>query len=320
MTSRNVVIIGDGMVGSTLAYTLMIGEAVTDISIVDINKNKAEGDVLDLIHGMSFVSPKSIKAGDYSDVREAHIAVITAGVAQKEGESRMDLLKRNIKVFDSIIEGIKPYVHDDLIVLVVTNPVDVLAYYTYKKLGLPASHVIGSGTVLDTARLKSVIASETSVDPRDVQAFILGEHGDSEIAAWSATNIAGVPLDKFCAQCHWKVNEANSKLNELYLKVKNAAYEIISKKGATYYAVGLSVAKIIEAILNDQNSVLTISTYITDQFDGEIYDLYFSLPVIVNSDGVKEVLKLDYSMDEYKGLINSGRVIKKEISDLNIGL
>ncbi len=301
------------MVGSTIAYTLMMEDYVTNLSIIDVNTSKVEGDVLDLIHGMSFVGPKIVKVGQYSDIKDAHVVVITAGVAQREGETRIDLLKRNLKVFDSIIDSMKPYVHDDLIVLVVTNPVDILTYYTYKKLGLPASHVIGSGTVLDTSRLKTVIAEETKVDPRNVHTYILGEHGDSEIPAWSVTNVAGLPLDKYCNECGYKKGEKG--LNNLFTKVKNAAYEIISKKGATYYAVGLSVNKILKTILNNTNSVLTVSTYIdNDQF--EVSDFYFSLPCIVTSSGIKDVLKLDYSEEEIEGLTKSAKTLKDLINQI----
>ena len=163
MDNGKVVIIGDGFVGSTSAYTLMMSESIRDIVIIDVNKSKAEGDALDMQHGLCFVTPKSIRAGEYSDCKDAHVIVITAGVGQKEGETRLELLHRNVKVFDSIIENIKPYVDQDTIVLVVTNPVDVLSYYTYKKLGLPAKHVIGSGTVLDTARLKAAISEDTKL-------------------------------------------------------------------------------------------------------------------------------------------------------------
>lgn len=316
MKTRNVVIIGDGMVGSTLAYTLLMDNTVQGISIVDVNKEKAEGDALDLIHGMPFVSPKNVKAGTYADIEHARIVVITAGVAQKDGETRIDLLKRNLKVFDSIIVSMKPYIHKELIVLVVTNPVDILTYYTYKKLGIPSYRVIGSGTVLDTARLKSIISEETQVDPRNIHTYILGEHGDSEVAAWSVTNIGGLTLEQFCT------DENNSKvkdsfhLGKLHEKVKNAAYEIIKKKGSTYYAVGLAVNKIIKTILSDTSSILTVSTYITDEFDGEISDFYFSLPAVVGARGIEKVLHLKYSVEEYKGLIKSGRTLKALINEI----
>src|SRR5574344_1354330 len=201
METRKVVIIGDGAVGSTTAYTIFQNETVNEIVIIDVNKDKAEGDVLDMAHGMPFVFPKKVKAGDYKDIKHADIVVITAGVGQKPGETRIDLLKRNIQVFDSIIDSMKPYVDDSMIILVVTNPVDILTYYTYKRLGLPSSQVIGSGTVLDTARLKYAISQDTGVDARNVHTFVLGEHGDSEVAAFSATTVGGLPLLDYCGKC-----------------------------------------------------------------------------------------------------------------------
>lgn len=317
MFKRNVVIVGDGFVGSTTAYTLMLSDFVREISIIDVNHTKAEGDALDMMHGIPFVNPKLVKAGDYSDIKNAHIAIITAGVGQKDGETRIDLLKRNIRVFDSIIDSMKPYIHDELIVLVVTNPVDILTYYTYKKLGIPSSRVIGSGTVLDTARLKAAIAEDTCVDSRNIHTFVLGEHGDTEVAAFSVTTIGGLPLNRFCQKCGRCKGKQLSKLNDLHHKVKNAAYEIINKKGATYYAVALAVNKIVETIINDSNSILTVSTLIEEEFEG-INDFYFSLPCIVNSKGIERVLHLDYSDLEKEQLKNSASTLRRIIDDLGI--
>lgn len=316
MLKRKVVIIGDGAVGSTTAYTLMLSNYIREISIVDVNKSKAEGDALDMIHGMPFVSPKIIKAGDYKDVLDSHIVIITAGVGQKDGETRIDLLKRNLKVFDSIIESMKPFIHKDLIVLVVTNPVDVLTHYTYTKLDLPQNQVIGSGTVLDTARLKAAISEDTHVDARNIHTFVLGEHGDSEVPAFSVTTIGGLPLEKFCSRCGRCKGGQMKKLYELHNKVKNAAYEIIAKKGATYYAVALAVSRIVEAIINNTNSVLTVSTYIDSDEEFGIKGFYFSLPCIVNENGIERVLKLDYSQEEKEALIKSGNKIKDLINEI----
>lgn len=316
MDNRKVVVIGDGFVGSTTAFTLLMSESIHEIVIVDINKSKAEGDVLDLQHGMSFVFPKTIKAGDYSDCKDAHVIIITAGVGQKEDETRLQLLERNLKVFDNIIEGMKPYVDQDTIVLVVTNPVDVLSYYTYKKLGLPSNHVIGSGTVLDTARLKAVISEETKVDPRNVHTFVVGEHGDSEVAAFSVTTVGGLSLTDYCDRCGTCSDKGLSRLTSLHEKVKNAAYEIIKKKGATYYAVALSVNRIVECIINNQNSVLTVSTLIESDFNGLVEDIYFSLPCVVGGSGISKVLSLNYSSDEVVKIIGSGKLIKSMIESI----
>ena len=316
MDNRKVVIIGDGAVGSTTAYTLLLQDYVNEIVIIDVNKRKAEGDILDMKHGMPFVSPKILKAGDYSDCKDAHVVIITAGVAQKEGETRIDLLKRNLKVFDSILENVKPYIDDTMVILVVTNPVDILSYYTYKKLGIDSSRVIGSGTVLDSARLRFLISEDTEIDPRNVHAYVIGEHGDSEVSAFSVANIAESPL------LEYYTNESNgdprARLNKLHDQVKNSAYEIIDKKGATYYAIALSTAKIVETILNNQKSVLTVSTLITNKFNNEIDDVYLSLPSIVGNKGVIKILSLNYSYDEVLKLIESAKTLKKQYKELNI--
>lgn len=316
MDNRKVVIIGDGAVGSTTAYTLLLQDYVNEIVIIDVNKRKAEGDILDMKHGMPFVSPKILKAGDYSDCKDAHVVIITAGVAQKEGETRIDLLKRNLKVFDSILENVKPYIDDTMVILVVTNPVDILSYYTYKKLGIDSSRVIGSGTVLDSARLRFLISEDTEIDPRNVHAYVIGEHGDSEVSAFSVANIAESPL------LEYYTNESNGdprvRLNKLHDQVKNSAYEIIDKKGATYYAIALSTAKIVETILNNQRSVLTVSTLITNKFNNEINDVYLSLPSIVGNKGVIKILSLNYSYDEVLKLIESAKTLKKQYKELNI--
>ena len=313
MKNRKVVIIGDGAVGSTTAFTLFTHNTVNEIVIVDLNKTKTEGDVLDMMHGMSFVSPKEVKAGDYSDCKDAHIIVITAGVAQREGETRQDLLLRNVRVMDSIINSIRPYIDDDTIILMVTNPVDVLTYYVAKKLGIDKRRVIGSGTVLDTARLKAVIAEDTKVDPRNVHTYVVGEHGDSEVPTFSITSIGGLSIEKFCAKCGRCNNKNLVKMHQLHETVKNAAYEIISKKGATYYAVALAVDRIIDTILNDQNSVLTVSTYVESEFDGRIKDVYMSLPCIVNSTGVVRILRPEYNDYEIEKIVKSGTELKEKI-------
>jgi len=318
MENRKVVIIGDGMVGSSTAFALLQGTTVNEIVIIDINKAKVEGDVLDMQHGISFVSPKIVKAGDYSDCRDAHVIVITAGVAQKEGETRIDLLKRNIKVFDAIIDAIKPYLDDEVIILVVTNPVDILSYYVYKKLNLKPGHVIGSGTVLDTSRLKYLISEDTGIDARNVHTYVVGEHGDSEVATFSVTTIGGVALEDYCTSCRRCSCHGKFKFEELLAKVKSAAYEIIAKKGATYYAVALAVSRIIEAIVNNTNSILTVSSFIDEAYDGRIKDVYLSLPAIVSRDGVARLLNPKFSAAEIDDLVKSSDEIKSKIKLLEI--
>lgn len=316
MDNRKVVIIGDGMVGSTIAYTLMMKDYVNEIVIIDIVKEKVEGDALDMMHGVPFVSPKLIKAGDYNDVKDAHIIIITAGAAQKPGETRLDLLKRNMKIFDSILDQIKPNLDDDAVVLVVSNPVDVLSYYTYKKLGISPNRVIGSGTVLDSSRLRYLISEVADVDPRNVHAYVIGEHGDSEVSAFSVSNIAQIPLKEYLIK--EKGSEGLKLLSSLHDKVKDAAYEIIKKKGATYYAIGLATAKIVSTILNNNRSVLTVSTLVENEFDGEIDGVYISLPCVVGRNGIITRLHLEYSYEEVLKLILSANKLKDTYKELEI--
>ena len=313
---RKVVVIGDGAVGSSIAFTLANGHAVNEIVIVDVNKDKAEGDVLDIADGMSFLSvPKLIKAGGYEDAKDAHIIIITAGAAQKPGETRLDLLHKNAAIMTSIVESLKPHLDPEAIVIVVSNPCDVLSYLAYKKLGLPSSQVFGSGTVLDTSRLKTAISEDTGIDARNVHTFVVGEHGDSEVAVWSATSIGGLSILDYSTQCP----ECNlSHLDELHAKVRDAAYQIIAKKGATNYAVALAVSRIVSAILNDEKSVLTVSTYIESEFGGALEDIYLSLPCVVGSDGVKAILHPSYSKKEQLAILDSGMQLKAKIAELDM--
>jgi len=318
MEGRKIAIIGDGAVGSSCAFTLMLGHAVNEIVIVDVNKDKAEGDALDMADGMSFLSvPKIVRAGDYSACEGAHIIVITAGAAQKPGETRLDLLNKNAAIFTSIIESIRPYIEKDTIVLVVSNPVDILTYFTYRKLGIDPSHVFGSGTVLDTSRLKTAISEDTRIDPRNIHTFVVGEHGDSEVAVWSATSVGGMSLTNYCEKCGQCKGGNMQRLNDLHEKVKNAAYEIIQKKGATFYAVALAVARIVSAILNDEKSVLTVSTLLRKEFDGALDDVYLSLPCVIGNKGVEKILRPEYTPEEKDAIIASGKALKEKLKTLD---
>ena len=312
LNKGKVAIIGSGFVGSTTAYTMMIDGVVSEIVVVDLNKNKAEGDVLDMNHGMSFVSPVKIYAGEYSDIKGSDIVIITAGVAQKEGETRTALLKRNIKVFDAIIDSMLPYLDEDTLVLVVTNPVDVLTYYTIKKSGLPAHRVLGSGTVLDTSRLKFLLSEHTGIDSRNVHTYVLGEHGDTEVPAFSLTTIAGMSVDDYCQSCG--ECETHTNMDDIAEKVKNAAYEIIEKKGATYYAVALAVDRIVDSILRNENSILTVSSLVEDKYG--ISDVCLSLPTIVNRRGIEKQLVVPLSAEEEDALRKSAESLKAQISEI----
>lgn len=313
MFRGKIVIVGAGFVGSTTAYTIMLGGLFSEIVIIDIDKNKAEGDALDIAHGVALNKPVKVIAGDYDECKDADIVVITAGANQTPGETRTDLLKRNAGIIKSITENIMKHAPDDIILLTVTNPVDILTYVTYKVSGLPKNQVLGSGTVLDTARLKYLISKKTGIDARNCHTYIIGEHGDSEVAAWSITNIGGMSMQEYCTftgRC------LIDDLDKMYNEVKNAAYEIISKKGATYYAIAVAVARIVECIAGDENSILTVSSI----FDGQygISDVALSVPTKVGGLGIEKVLEVPFARNEMKGLQNSADKLKELISGLEI--
>lgn len=313
MFRGKIVIVGAGFVGSTTAYTIMLGGIFSHIVIIDINNAKAEGDALDISHGVSFVKPVRVTAGDYSECSDADIVVITAGANQAPGETRLDLLKRNADIMRGIVENIMKYAPDDIILLNVTNPVDVLTYVTYKVSGLPKNQVLGSGTVLDTSRLKFMISRRTGIDARNCHTYIIGEHGDSEVAAWSITNIGGMSMHEFCrftGKC------TIGDLDEMYNDVKNSAYEIIEKKGATYYAIAVAVAKIVECIAGDENSILTVSSVFDGQYGLE--DVALSVPTKVGGDGIEKILEVPFSRDEMKGLRDSAATLKEMIKEIKL--
>jgi L-lactate dehydrogenase len=311
--SRKIAVIGAGFVGSTTAYTLMISGLVSDLVLIDINNDKAEGEIMDMNHGMPFVRPVRMQHGIYSDCTDADIIIISAGANQKHGETRLDLLNKNTAIFKTIISEIKKY-NNDCILLVVTNPVDILTYVTWKISGFPKNKVIGSGTVLDTARFKYLLGEHVGIDPRNVHAYIIGEHGDSEVAAWSLTNIAGIPMEAYCSNC----NLCDGQLSkyEIYNNVKNAASEIIEKKGATYYAVALAVKRIVEAIIRDENSILTVSGLLEGNYG--IDDVCLSLPSVVNGTGISRVLDLPLNEEETALFRKSADTMKSAIKSINL--
>lgn len=314
MFKGKIAVVGAGHVGSTIAYTLMMSGLVSEIVLLDINKDKAEGDAIDMNHGVSFVSPVKIIAGDYSDIKGSDMVIITAGANQKEGEKRTELLKRNADIFKDIVGNILRYCHDDTILQVVTNPVDVLTYITYKMSGFSKNHVIGSGTVLDTSRLKYLLGKHVNLDARNVHTYIIGEHGDSEVAAWSVTSIAGMSIDEYCSSGDNNCRSINICREEFYEKTKNAAYEIISKKGATYYAIALAVKRIVECMIGDENSILTISSLFSGEYG--ISDVCLSAPTIVGAGGAEKILEIGFSDDEITGLRKSAdkmKILLKEI-------
>ncbi|MFW5860770.1 MAG: L-lactate dehydrogenase [Spirochaetota bacterium] len=305
---NKIAIIGAGQVGSSFAYALMISGLVHEMVLIDKNEKRAQGEAMDLNHGLSFTDPARIYAGDYSECAGADVIVITAGANQDPGQTRLDLVQNNTNIFKSILNSVTPYLKEDAIILVVTNPVDILTCFTIRYTGLPPSRVFGSGTVLDSSRFRYLLSQHCEIDPRNVHAYIIGEHGDSEVPLWSSTNIAGVPIHDYCPVC-LKSCDSKVELNQIFENVKNAAYQIIDAKGSTYYAIGLAIVRIVRAILRDENAVLPVSVLLEDYYG--ISDVCLSIPSIINRKGFRQVLPLRMSEEEIENLKKSADVIKE---------
>ena len=306
---RKISVIGAGFVGATTAYALMNSGIATEICLFDINMDKAMGEVMDLVHGTSFVKPVNIYAGNIEETKDSDIVVITAGAAQKEGETRLDLIEKNYNIFKGFIPQIAA-ASPNAILLVVSNPCDVLAYITYKLSGFPKERVIASGTVLDTSRLKYVIGKYFNVNNNNIHAYVLGEHGDSEVVSWSTSSIAGESFEDYAKKFNLEWNDDVKAVIES--DVKNAAYEIISRKNATYFAVALAVNRIVEAILRDENTILTVSCLMQGEYG--INDVYLAVPTILNSTGaVRIVNPILKDEEELKKLRESAKVLKENI-------
>lgn len=308
---RKVGVVGAGLVGSSFVYALMIRELATEVVIVDIDAERAVGEVMDFNHGLSFSKPLKIMAGDYTDLNGADVVVITAGAAQKPGETRLDLLARNIRIFQSIVPQVVRH-NPGGIILIATNPVDILTYVSSKESTLPPGRVVGSGTILDTSRFRFLLGQYYGVDARSVHAYIIGEHGDSEIPIWSLANIGGVRLQEFAPLSNKSYNQDD--MDRLFVSVRDAAYEIIKRKGATYYAIGLGLVSIVETILGDYRSVLSVSTLMTGQHG--VSDMCLSLPCVVGANGVEEVLTLTLSKEEEQGFRASAEKLKNMLLTL----
>ncbi|OGF52223.1 MAG: L-lactate dehydrogenase [Candidatus Firestonebacteria bacterium GWA2_43_8] len=305
-------IIGAGNVGMRYAYALVISGLARHINILDINKEKAIGDVLDLSHGAPYYSPVKITYGEYDSLVDSDLIVITAGKNQKPGQTRLELVKENIELYKNIIPTIMKY-SPSSIILVVTNPVDVLAYAAFKISGKPAKEVLSSGTVLDTARLRFLLSKHFEIDAHNVHAYILGEHGDSEFPVYSSATVGGILIKDYCLKCGEKNCSYQDQLEMIFQEVKKSAYEIIKRKGETSYGIGLALVRITRAIIKDENSVLPVSNLVNGYLG--IKDVYLSMPAIVNKRGVKEVLNIKLDKKEEQLLINSAKVLKKIISD-----
>ncbi|CBK75642.1 L-lactate dehydrogenase [Butyrivibrio fibrisolvens 16/4] len=310
LNERKVAVVGCGFVGSASAFALMESGLFSEMVLIDVNKDKAVGEALDISHGLPFAKPMSIYAGDYKDAGDAAVVVVTAGAGQKPGETRLDLVKKNVGIFKSIIPEITKY-NKDGILLIVANPVDILTSVASKLSGFPENRVFGSGTVLDTARFKYLLGEHLDVDSRSVHAFIIGEHGDSEIAAWSSANVSGIPIHDFCEmRGHFEHEKSMKRIAD---DVKNSAYGIIEKKGATYYGIAMSVRRICEAIIRDEKSVLPISSIQHGDFG--IDGVALSMPAIVGRNGVEGSVPIRLSDDEIAALQESGNTLKNVLDE-----
>ena len=309
-----VAIVGVGNVGATCAYTLLLSGLAPEIVLVDVNRERAEGEAMDLNHSVPFAHAARVWAGTYDDCAGAAATIITAGVAQRPGESRLELSKRNAAIFGQIVPAVAK-ANPDGIIIVATNPVDVLTYQTLKMSGLPSSRVIGSGTILDTARFRWLLSEHFGVDARSVHAYIIGEHGDSEVPVWSLANIAGMRLPDFCAVQGIAYDSA--AMQSIFERTRDAAYQIIERKGATYYAIGAAMLRLVEAILRDQDTVLSVSSCITGYYG--MSDVSFSLPTVINRGGVRQVLRLHLDAREVDGLTRSAAVLRETITAIEAG-
>ena len=309
--NNKVVIIGCGNVGMSYAYALLNQRTyVNKLVLIDLNKERTIGEVMDLNHCLPYAPSKiSINVGDYSDCKDARLVVIAAGANQKPGETRLDLIDKNAQIFKDIVDNVMSSGFNGIF-LVATNPLDVMTYLTYKYSGLPAHRVIGSGTSLDTARLRYMLADYFKVSSKNVHAYIMGEHGDSSFVPWKHTYVGCKKIIDIMKDNNHPIED----LEKIHKNVVNAAYEIIEKKKATYYGIGMSLNRLVRAILDDENSVLTVSTYLEDGKYGQ-NDVYIGVPAIINENGVRELLELDLDNEEYEKLNNSCNVIKKMRED-----
>jgi L-lactate dehydrogenase len=308
-----VAVVGVGHVGATFAYALLLSGLAAEIVLVDANRERAEGEAMDLNHTVPFTHPTRVWAADYPECAGAAVTVLAAGAGQRPGETRLDLVRKNAAIWRTLVPKVvehNPYG----ILLVATNPVDVLTYATWKLSGLPSTRVLGSGTVLDTSRFRYLLSQHLGVDARSVHAYIIGEHGDSEVPVWSLANIAGMRLPDFC-RAQGRPYDPRA-MEQIFLETRDAAYRIIERKGATYYAVAAGLMRITQAILRNQSTVLSVSSLIRDYY--EMNDLCFSLPTVVDCGGVRSVLRLGLDPQEVEKLRHSAEVLKTTIRMLEL--
>ena len=306
-------IIGCGFVGTSIAFSLVQKGIFSELILIDANEKKAEGEAMDLSHGLPFTKPMEIKAGGYEDIADCAMIIITAGANQKPGETRLDLVHKNVEIYKSIIPKIVEK-NQEATLLIVSNPVDIMTYVALKLSGYPSHKVIGSGTVLDTARLKYLLSRHLDVDSRSIHAFIIGEHGDSELAVWSAANVSGIPLNHFC-ELRGYFDHMES-MDRIYQSVRDSAYEIIEKKGATYYGVAMAVCRIAESVIRNEHSIMPISVYLDGLY--VLHDICLSIPTVVGQEGAEKVLDIPLDLMEMGKLVYSAEELKKIIGELKL--
>lgn len=306
-------IIGCGFVGTSIAFSLVQKGIFSELVLIDANEKKAEGEAMDLSHGLPFTKPMEIKAGGYEDIADCAMIIITAVANQKPGETRLDLVHKNVEIYKSIIPKIVEK-NQEATLLIVSNPVDIMTYVALKLSGYPSHKVIGSGTVLDTARLKYLLSRHLDVDSRSIHAFIIGEHGDSELAVWSAANVSGIPLNHFC-ELRGYFDHMES-MDRIYQSVRDSAYEIIEKKGATYYGVAMAVCRIAESVIRNEHSIMPISVYLDGLYG--LHDICLSIPTVVGQEGAEKVLDIPLDLMEMGKLVYSAEELKKIIGELKL--
>lgn len=313
MNIQKAAVIGCGFVGSSSAFSLISKGLFSELVLVDANKEKAQGEAMDLSHGRPYVAPMKIYAGDYDDIADCGLIIITAGANQKPGETRLDLVNKNVAIFKSIIPEITKRNFEGIL-MIVANPVDILTYVALKLSGYPKERVFGSGTVLDSARFRYLLGEHLQVDSKSVHAVIIGEHGDSELAVWSGANVAGIQVNDFCElRGHYAHEES---MERIYQNVRDSAYEIIKKKGATYYGVAMAVGRIAEAVVKNSHSVLPITSLLEGQYG--IEDVCISVPTIVSQNGAEQILEIPLSDDELEKLQASAKELHKVLEGLDL--
>ena len=310
VNSRKVAVIGCGFVGSSSEFALMQSGLFSEMVLIDADTKRAEGEAMDISHGISFARPMQIYAGNYDDITDAAIIVITAGANQKPDETRLDLIKKNAAIMKSIVGEIKKRDFGGIL-LIVSNPVDILTLIALKESGYPSNRVIGSGTVLDTGRFKYLLGEHLDVDSRSVHAFIIGEHGDSELADWSNARIGGLKVNDFCElRGHFNHEQSMKKIFE---NVRNSAYEIIERKHATYYGIAMAVKRICEAIVRNEKSILPVSSLMTGEYG--LNDVVLSIPAVVGETGVQKVIPIELNDEELTKLKDSANILKDIAKD-----